>query len=1101
MIWVKERFVMPVKFTIITPSFNQGRYLRKTLDSVAAQTFEDYEHLIFDPGSTDESLAIAESYCLRSPKARLVKGRDKSQTNAINLGFEESCGSILCWLNSDDQLYDAEVLITVNRIFDEEPDVDIVYGRGDFIAPDGKKLREAYINRDAARLRNAFANSLGILQPSLYLRKSAFLRAGQFDEKMNYSFDYEYWARCAALGFRFRFLDRMLSKAIIHDDAKTMRARGTSLLETAKAAKRYYDFLSIDWVKRIVDEENNGNDGIIASSTSLSETDVQARFYAENRSELAMARYFNDAPAMNESTREMFAKTVVAGIDRAYLSSWDKNYFDMGITLIASIHRHDPDAVTFVCDIGMSLEQLSFVAQLRNVVMLSSDFPPYSADWQRNPKNYVFKNILFEKVSRNLAQGTLLLWIDAGVALCEHPALIFKLIEEQGYFFINHDDSSHWPLFNASFTSDDAMSAAGFTFPEMAAPHVCSCLFGNKVGGPAQPMFELAATLAHNYLIAVGDKHPPESAKIRGLAKDQQVFHAAEFLSRNDDVANSATLRPIFGYYGHRQDQSIISALAARFKVRIASAKTFCPANDMSSVVSKENWFEGISKNVGDFRRDDYSNGGVTFHHRGLVKDFTGLRFAFERKNILAVIGNGPSLSGVDFTLFEPADCIGMNAAYRFWQKIGWYPAIYCCLDTIVGLSHKEAIADLVRNRRRLGIKQFLLRRNLVEWLEIQGVRDGVVCFDLIRSGFELLHPEPVTTGSHSLAWGAVLGYEKFLVAGVDCNYVEKVDGAVKDSNNILEIATEDPQTNVNYFFDSYQQVGDKFNIPNPSKDLHIRSWRNVASRLDTRHIVVNVSEVSRMDAFPKQHLDSALERFTQQGKFSPALLPAHAIVSAVSVMHTKPVAMAPTQSGVQSFKVEPGSHFTLLSANQWRYTHSDAPQKLWLAVFDGMGSTAGRSFVAGIRLKSSRAMTVDVSIGRYGNTDYEGARIRITLAPGAAQSVQVRKEFAKPHTALKVQVDVLELEGGGTADLTIDSIYLNETLASILRRVAERDLNLRVANRLFREGDYSTAMGLYLLLHQQRSQKMYTDNALMAAHKLGMDSVRTVDDLLQRVS
>lgn len=232
-----------------------------------------------------------------------------------------------------------------------------------------------------------------------------------------------------------------------------------------------------------------------------------------------------------------------------------------------------------------------------------------------------------------------------------------------------------------------------------------------------------------------------------------------------------------------------------------------------------------------------------------------------------------------------------------------------------------------------------------------------------------------------------------------------------------------------------------------------------------------------------------------------PAALPAKVGVSVAPTVSAESATVASAQIGVQSLKIVPGSHFTQLSANQWRYIHSDAPQKLWLAVFEVTGSTDGRSFVAGIHLKSSRAMTVNVSIGRHASTDYEGAGTRITLAPGSAQSVQVRKEFAKPHIALKVQVEVLELAGGGTADLTIDLIYLNETLASIRRRVAEHDLNLRVANRLFREGDYAAAMGLYLLLHQQRPLKMYPDNALMAARKLGMDSVRTVDDLLQRVS
>ncbi|MDP1547483.1 MAG: FkbM family methyltransferase [Anaerolineales bacterium] len=231
------------------------------------------------------------------------------------------------------------------------------------------------------------------------------------------------------------------------------------------------------------------------------------------------------------------------------------------------------------------------------------------------------------------------------------------------------------------------------------------------------------------------------------------------------------------------------------------------------------------------------------------------------------------------------------------------------------------------------------------------------------------------------------------------------------------------------------------------------------------------------------------------------AVPPAKTSVTAAPAVGTKPVAVFLAQPGGRAFKVVPGTHFTELSANQWRYTHSDAAQKLWQAVFDVAGSTAGRSFVGGIRLKSNRAMTVSVSIGRHGSSEYEGASKRITLAPGVAQSVQVRKEFAKPHDALRLQVEVLQLEGGGTADLTIDVLSVNETLASIRRHLPESDLNLRVANRLFRDGNYSMAMGLYLLLNQQRPLKMYADNAHLAARKLGMAAVETLDELMQHVA
>lgn len=150
--------------------------------------------------------------------------------------------------------------------------------------------------------------------------------------------------------------------------------------------------------------------------------------------------------------------------------------------------------------------------------------------------------------------------------------------------------------------------------------------------------------------------------------------------------------------------------------------------------------------------------------------------------------------------------------------------------------------------------------------------------------------------------------------------------------------------------------------------------------------------------------------------------------------------------------------------------------------------------------MQADRAMTLNVSLGRHGKTKYEGASQRIRLLPGVAQQVKLSKAFTHAHTALKLQAEVVELAGGGEALLTIDDLYVNESLASIRLRVGEANVSLREANRRLRDGDAATAMGLYLLLHQQRPLKMYPDNALMVARKLGMGAVESVEELLQRV-
>ncbi len=80
----------------------------------------------------------------------------------------------------------------------------------------------------------------------------------------------------------------------------------------------------------------------------------------------------------------------------------------------------------------------------------------------------------------------------------------------------------------------------------------------------------------------------------------------------------------------------------------------------------------------------------------------------------LIVLGNGPSLREFEFDKLKKFDVIGMNAAYRYWDKISWYPRYYACLDTVVGLSHQGEIERLVRESSKNGIELFLLRANLI---------------------------------------------------------------------------------------------------------------------------------------------------------------------------------------------------------------------------------------------------------------------------------------------------------------------------------------------------------------------------------------------------
>ncbi len=226
-------------------------------------------------------------------------------------------------------------------------------------------------------------------------------------------------------------------------------------------------------------------------------------------------------------------------------------------------------------------------------------------------------------------------------------------------------------------------------------------------------------------------------------------------------------------------------------------------------------------------------------------------------------------------------------------------------------------------------------------------------------------------------------------------------------------------------------------------------------------------------------------------GAAKPAAKPVGLPVSAAT--------FSPSLSGKPKYRFTHSPHFTQTAPNQWCYSDADAKQKVWAAVLD-QPVLAGQERVGGLRIQADRAMTVNLSLGRHGKTDYEGTPQHIKLAPGLAQSVKLVKLFSKPHVALKLQVEVLKLPGGGSTNLTIEELFFNESPATVKQRLGDTPVNLHKANRLLREGDLSMALQMYLQLYELRPQQMYADNALYTAKKLGLGQFKNIADVRQRV-
>jgi glycosyltransferase involved in cell wall biosynthesis len=222
------------RISVVTPSFNQGRFLRETLASVHSQEYPNLEHIVIDGGSTDESREILVEY---DPLlAYWVSESDDGQTDAIARGFARATGDIFCWLNSDD-IFTPGALLGVGEAFRDRPEIQFLYGNALWIDADGafiKEKREQSFSRFVICWDHNF-----IPQPSTFWRADLYRRAGGVDRSFNLAMDADLWLRMAEIS-RPIHLSRPLSKMRFYGEQKNTRMREQSLDEMRRLRERYY---------------------------------------------------------------------------------------------------------------------------------------------------------------------------------------------------------------------------------------------------------------------------------------------------------------------------------------------------------------------------------------------------------------------------------------------------------------------------------------------------------------------------------------------------------------------------------------------------------------------------------------------------------------------------------------------------------------------------------------------------------------------------------------------------------------------------------------------------------------------------------------------
>ncbi len=221
--------------TIIIPTYNRAALLAETLDSVSGQSFRDYEIVVVDDGSTDET---ARMIARRPEPIRYFRQRNEGASSARNHGLREARGSLVAFLDSDD-LWLAGYLKACVGLLSGRDELAMVYCDFTCIGETGQPVNgHRKVQHDGDVIESLFASTF-VHTSCVMARKSVVLDAGGFDESLPTNEDYDLWLRLA-LQYRFGLVSRVLCKRRTHRRSLSRNGRSGNLLRKTALLEEFY---------------------------------------------------------------------------------------------------------------------------------------------------------------------------------------------------------------------------------------------------------------------------------------------------------------------------------------------------------------------------------------------------------------------------------------------------------------------------------------------------------------------------------------------------------------------------------------------------------------------------------------------------------------------------------------------------------------------------------------------------------------------------------------------------------------------------------------------------------------------------------------------
>lgn len=230
-----------MKVSIVVPSYNHAQFIAAAMDSILSQDYDDIEVMVFDGGSTDDTVAVLEGY---GDQIRYVSRKDGGQPDAINQGLHRATGEILCYLNSDDIYLPGALSCVVNH-FRNNPRSLAAYGEGWHLHEDGS-IMERYPSEAWSYPR--LLEVCYLCQPAVFWRHQVVERFGVFDDTLQFALDYDYWLRVGR-EIPFDYLQgSYLAGSRLHHHTKTLKHRVVTHHEILKVVMRHSSSPPYRWL-------------------------------------------------------------------------------------------------------------------------------------------------------------------------------------------------------------------------------------------------------------------------------------------------------------------------------------------------------------------------------------------------------------------------------------------------------------------------------------------------------------------------------------------------------------------------------------------------------------------------------------------------------------------------------------------------------------------------------------------------------------------------------------------------------------------------------------------------------------------------------------